>query len=91
MTFTLAHVLGILGFCFTVMSFCAGLLIKLWTKVNANSSDLAAYKLDVAERYVKTEQIIQMEKESAAREERLFGSISNLTARVDRLIERIER
>jgi hypothetical protein len=88
---TLTQLLTILGLVLGIVSFLAGIVWNIWKKVIENGKNLDAYKLEVAERYVKTEQIVQMEKENAIRDERLHASIGALTSRIDRMLERFDR
>lgn len=90
LTITLTQLLTILGLVLGIVSFLAGIVYNIWKKVIENGKNLDAYKLEVAEKYVKSEQIIQMEKENAVRDERLYGSISALASRIDRMLERFD-
>lgn len=88
---TLTQLLTILGLILGIVSFFGGIIYNIWKRVILNGKDLDEYKLDVAERYVKTEQIVQMEKENAIRDERLHSSIGALTSRIDRMLERYDK
>lgn len=90
LTITLTQLLTILGLVLGIVSFLAGIIYNIWKKVIENGKNLDAYKLEVAEKYVKSEQIIQMEKENAVRDERLHGSIAALASRIDRMLERFD-
>lgn len=91
MEITLTQLLTILGLVFGVVSFMGGVIWNIWKRVIQNGKDLDTYKLKVAEDYVKTEQIVAMEKENAVRDERLHASIGALTSRIDRMLERFDR
>jgi len=87
---TLTQLLTILGLVLGIVSFMAGIVWNIWKKVIENGKSLDAYKLEVAEKYVKSEQLIALEKENAVRDERLHGTMTALTSRIDRMLERFD-
>ena len=91
MDITFTQLLTILGLVLGIVSFLAGIIWNIWKRVTQNSRELNEYKLEVAEKYVKSEQLAELEKSNAVREERFLGGMANLTARIDRMLERLDR
>lgn len=102
MTITLPELLSIFGLAVTVSGIFGTVLWNLWRKVMENSTTAAtnhqemtdqlnAFKLEVAEKYVASTRLADMEQKMLLSEERLHSSLENLSARIDRLLERMER
>jgi len=88
---TLTQLLTILGLVLGIISFVAGIVWKLWQRVIQNGRDLSDYKLVVAKEYVNSIQLTEMEKQGALREQRFHDSMENLTKRIDRILDRLDR
>lgn len=99
---TLPELLSILGLAITVSGIFGTVLWNLWRKVMDNSTQVAVakqhftdelngFKLEVAEKYVASTRLADMEQKMLLSEERLHSSLENLSARIDRLLERMEK
>ena len=101
-TITLPEMLSILGLAITASGIFGTILWNLWRKVMANSltdavhhqqisDELHEFKLQVAEKYVSGNRLADMEQKMLLSEERLISSMGNLTSRIDRMLERMEK
>ena len=90
MTFTVMELLGILGVMLTAFGLAANTMRSLWRKVTEVSTQLSDFRLEVAEKYVNSQRLMDMEQKMLLSEERLHGSLENLSSRIDRLLERME-
>lgn len=99
---TLPELLSILGLAVTISGIFGTVLWNLWRKVMENSSQVAvakqhftdqlnSFKLEVAEKYITASRLVDMEQKMLLSEERLHSSLENLSSRIDRLLERMER
>ena len=88
---TFGELFSMIGLFLSVVAFVTTIVWNLWKRVIQNGRDLTEYKLEVAEKYVQSTQLNEMEKKMLLSEERLHGSIGNLTARIDRILDRMER
>jgi len=99
---TLPELLSILGLAVTISGIFGTVLWNLWRKVMDNSTQVAvtkqhftdelnAFKLEVAEKYVASTRLADMEQKMLLSEERLHSSLENLSSRIDRLLERMEK
>ena len=91
MTFTVTELIGIFGVLLTTLGLFTTIIWNLWKKVIENSTSLSNFKLEVAEKYVNSQRLMDMEQKMLLSEERLHSSLENLSSRIDRLLERIER
>lgn len=102
MTITLPELLSILGLAITLSGIFGTVLWNLWRKVMDNSTavkvshqalsdELHEFKLQVAEKYVSGNRLADMEQKMLLSEERLISTMGNLTSRIDRMLERMER
>lgn len=91
MTFTVTELIGILGVIIGVSGLAANTMRSLWRKVTEISTQLSDFKLEVAEKYVNSQRLMDMEQKMLLSEERLHGSLENLSSRIDRLLEKMER
>ena len=57
----------------------------------ALSDEIHEFKLQVAEKYVSGNRLADMEQKMLLSEERLISSMGNLTSRIDRMLERMEK
>ena len=100
MTISLPELLSILGLSLTISGIFGTVLSVLWRKVMSNSTevavvhqklsdDLSSHKLQVAERYVSSTRLADMEQKMLLSEERLISSMGNLASRIDRMLERV--
>lgn len=99
---TLPELLSILGLAVTISGIFGTMLWNLWRKVLDNSTQVAVtkqhmadqlstFKLEVAEKYVSGHRLADMEQKMLLSEERLHSSLENLSSRIDRLLERMEK
>lgn len=99
---TLPELLSILGLAVTISGIFGTILWNLWRKVIDNtaavakidqkhSDELNMFKLEVAEKYVASTRLADMEQKMLLSEERLHSSLENLSSRIDRLLERMEK
>lgn len=99
---SLPELLSILGLAITVSIMFGTVLWNLWRKVMDNSTqvslakqhltdELNGFKLEVATKYVHAARLADMEQKMLLSEERLHSSLENLSSRIDRLLERMER
>jgi len=91
MNFTLPELISILGLIVAVAGIVITMVYNLWRKVIANSEHLAEFKLKVAQDYVSATRLADMEQKMLLSEERLHSALGNLSSRIDRLLERMER
>ncbi len=91
MTFTVTELIGILGVIIGISGLAANTMRSLWRKVTEISTQLNDFKLEVAEKYVNSQRLMDMEQKMLLSEERLHSSLEHLSSRIDRLLERIER
>lgn len=75
----------------SIVVFGAGMIKALWTKVNMNAAALAAFKLEVAKNYIGTESMETLTESMMRSEERMNTNLVALTARIDRMLTRLER
>lgn len=90
MTLTLPELISLLGLLVTIVGIFGTIIWNLWKKVMEDSKSLDDFKLDVARRYASFEHINSLETKLLVSEERLHGSIKNLTERIDRILTRLE-
>lgn len=99
---SLPELISILGLAVTVSGIFGTVLWNLWRKVMDNATKVAlakqhltdelnSFKLEVAEKYVASTRLADMEQKMLLSEERLHSSLENLSSRIDRLLERMER
>lgn len=55
------------------------------------TDELHEFKLQVAEKYVSGNRLADMEQKMLLSEERLISTMGNLTSRIDRMLERMEK
>lgn len=91
MTFTIMELLGILTVVITMFGIAAHSMRNLWKQVTRNGTMIRDFKLEVAEKYVNAQRITDMEQKMLLSEERLHSSLENLSSRIDRLLERMEK
>ncbi len=102
LSISLPELISILGLAITVSGIFGTILWNLWRKVMANSTAVAVshqelsdnlntFKLQVAEKYVSGNRLADMEQKMLLSEERLISSMGNLTSRIDRMLERMEK
>lgn len=85
------EMISFLGFILTLVIFMGGALFRLWNRTTINARSLDTFRLEVAKEYVNSSQLQDLEKQRAVSEERIIGSISTLTARIDRWLDRQDR
>ena len=85
------ELLTLSGIAVTTLIFAAGVIRSLWVKVTTNHDDLTEFKLEVAEKYAGVHQIHLMKEDMRRSEERLNVSLVALTARIDRVLTRMEK
>tara|TARA_R110000851_G_scaffold16046_2_gene52535 strand:+ start:27262 stop:27540 length:279 start_codon:yes stop_codon:yes gene_type:complete len=90
MTFTLPEVLTIFGLILTLLGIFVTVTKNLWSKVHSNTRDLSEFKLKVAQEYITSHRLSEMESKMLLSEERLHSALGNLSSRIDRLLERME-
>ena len=101
-TISLPELISILGLAVTVSGIFGTLIWNLWRKVMDNSSavkvshqalsdEIHKFKLTIAENYVNGTRLADMEQKMLLSEERLHSSLENLSSRIDRLLERMEK
>ena len=99
---SLPELISILGLAVTVSGIFGTLVWNLWRKVMDNASavkishqqlsdEIHEFKLTVAQKYVSSSRLADMEQKMLLSEERLHSSLENLSSRIDRLLERMER
>lgn len=99
---TVGDVVSILGLMITFAGIFGTIMWNLYRRLLDNtkelaavkqhlSDDMAAFKLDVAEKYVSSNYLTEIEARMERSEARMVASMTNLTARIDRLIERMEK
>lgn len=91
MSISFPELLTILGLILTGLGIFGTVLWNLWRKVISNAENLAEFKLKVAQEYVASHRLADMEQKMLLSEERLHSSLENLSSRIDRLLERMER
>ena len=88
---SLPELLSIFGLILTGATVFGSVLWNLWRKVMKNTEELAAFKLNVAEKYISGNRLADFEQKMMLSEERLHGVLENLTSRIDRMLERMEK
>lgn len=99
---SLPELLSILGLATTLAGIFSTVLWTLWRKVMENSTktaiarqqmsdELNSFKLEVSEKYVASTRLADIEQKMLLSEERLLSSLGNLSSRIDRLLERMEK
>ncbi len=91
MTITITELLTIIGLGLTFATLVGSIVWTLWGKVVQTNRDLAEFKLKVAQDYVSATRLADMEQKMLLSEERLHSALGNLSSRIDRLLERMER
>ena len=91
MSFSFPELISLLGLIVTVSGIVMTMIYNLWRKVIANSESLSEFKLKVASEYITSHRLEEMEQKMLLSEERLHSALGNLTSRIDRLLERMER
>ncbi len=90
-TLTLTEIIGLAGVSLSFAVAFATVLWTLWRMVQRNAENLSIFKLEVARSYASYQQISEIERKLAVSEERLVQSMTNLTNRIDRMLDRIEK
>jgi hypothetical protein len=91
MIFSLPELLSLLGLLVAVGGIGITAIVNIWRKVIANADSLAEFKLKVAQEYVGAHRLADMEQKMLLSEERLHSTLGNLSSRIDRLLERMEK
>jgi len=91
MTITLIELLSFAGVMLSVLVFAAGVVRNLWVKVIKNTEALGEFKLEVAHEYAGIQHLNLIKEDQRRSEERLNTSIVALTARIDRVLTRMEK
>jgi hypothetical protein len=91
MSISFPELISLLALLVTLTGVFSTILFNLWRKVIYNSERLSEFKLVVAEKYAANHRINDMEQKILLSEERLHSSLENLSSRIDRLLERMER
>lgn len=91
MQITFAEFIAAFGVSVTLLGIFSTIIYNLWRRITALSDDIGKYKLHVAENYASVKHIAGMETKLIASEERMLGELRALTARIDRLITKMDR
>lgn len=100
-TLSLTEALALLGFALSVAVAFASVLWTMWKRIEINQRDavrnaaelatqLVEYKLHVAQQYASWSQISEIERKWLQETERLYGSMQQLTQRIDRILNRMD-
>lgn len=99
---TVGDLVSIMGLFITFSGIFGTILWNLYRRLLDNTKDLAAvkqhltdemssFRLDVAEKYVSSSYLTEIEARMERSEARTVEAMRNLTERIDRLIERMEK